>query len=87
MYPLYGYELQVCHNKAMNYYGNYCGMNCMNCMNKKAELSIKQNKKTKTGFSICFFFFNSAQNVRGRDTTTILGWRTGNQRKQFGDVV
>lgn len=57
------------------------------CMNKKAELSIKQNKQTKTGFFICLFFFNSAQNVRGRDTTTILGWRTGNQRKQFGDVV
>lgn len=56
-------------------------------MNKKAELSIKQNKQTKTGFFICLCFFNSAQNVRGRDTTTILGWRTGNQRKQFGDVV
>lgn len=36
---------------------------------------------------LLFFFFNSAQNVRGRDTTTILSWRTGNQRKQFGDVV
>lgn len=36
---------------------------------------------------LLLFFLNSAQNVRGRDTTTILGWRTGNQRKQFGDVV
>lgn len=53
----------------------------------RIKYKTKQTNKNWLLFCFFFFFFNSAQNVRGRDTTTILGWRTGNQRKQFGDVV
>lgn len=53
----------------------------------RIKYKTKQTNKNWLLYLLFFFFFNSAQNVRGRDTTTILGWRTGNQRKQFGDVV
>lgn len=53
----------------------------------ESRIKYKTKQTNKNWLLYLLFFFNSAQNVRGRDTTTILGWRTGNQRKQFGDVV